>query len=138
MTDVVTEDFLEIGRAENFAHRSMTVVEHDGKEVAVVRWDDDQFFVLHNRCPHMGGPIGIGNLGPRVVCESGDPMHVGVEQTHPVIACPWHRWEFDATTGGSFWNERVRVRTYDVRVEDGRVLASRRPARSKRSEGAPT
>ncbi len=34
--------------------------------------------------------------------------------------CPWHGWEFDIPTGRSVLNpHRVRVRTYEVRVEAG-------------------
>ena len=39
------------------------------------------------------------------------------------LSCPWHGWEYDVRTGRSLCEpEKVRVRTYPARVEDGRVL----------------
>lgn len=36
---------------------------------------------LKNSCPHMGGPLGEGDI------EEG------------LITCPWHGWQFDITSG---------------------------------------
>jgi 3-phenylpropionate/trans-cinnamate dioxygenase ferredoxin subunit len=40
-----------------------------------------------------------------------------------ILACPWHGWEYDLSSGRSLTSpDRVRVRTYPVHVEGGRVL----------------
>ncbi len=112
----------EVGRLDDFAERSVTVVEVDGLEVGIVRWDGDAVYALRNVCPHARGPVCRGRLGPKVVAPSGDPFSFGVDEACPVIACAWHGWEFDARTGQAVWpDSRYRVKTYPVRVEAGRV-----------------
>jgi nitrite reductase (NADH) small subunit len=39
----------------------------------------------------------------------------------PVLACPWHGWEFDIRTGKLITGEAHSVRTYPVRVRGGRI-----------------
>jgi 3-phenylpropionate/trans-cinnamate dioxygenase ferredoxin subunit len=37
-----------------------------------------------------------------------------------ILRCPWHGWEFDVKTGQSWFDpEKMRVRSYEVRVESG-------------------
>jgi nitrite reductase/ring-hydroxylating ferredoxin subunit len=45
-----------------------------------------------------------------------------LEQENPVIACPWHKYEFSLKDGHCLTNAGLRVRSYPVTVEDGRVL----------------
>ncbi len=44
---------------------------------------------LNNRCPHQGGPLGEGQLGP---IPTGDPRQEWV-------ICPWHGYEYDPASG---------------------------------------
>jgi nitrite reductase/ring-hydroxylating ferredoxin subunit len=38
--------------------------------------------------------------------------------TAPLLACPWHGWEYDLETGQSFMGAgEPRVKAYDVSVE---------------------
>ena len=40
------------------------------------------------------------------------------ERDGQILRCPWQGWEFDIATGRSVFNpHRLRVRTYDVTVE---------------------
>jgi nitrite reductase (NADH) small subunit len=62
-----------------------------------------RFHALDGRCPHRGGPLGQGFVeGPRV-------------------SCPWHNWTFDVTTGENVVSADLKVRRYEVRVENGQV-----------------
>ncbi len=46
-----------------------------------------------------------------------------------ILSCAWHGWEFDIRTGQSWCSpERLRVRSYEVRVEAGAALADAAPA----------
>jgi nitrite reductase (NADH) small subunit len=38
-----------------------------------------------------------------------------------ILRCPWHGWEYDITTGQSVFDPEVRVVTYPVIVEDGKI-----------------
>ena len=92
-------------------------------ELGIVRWDGDQVHALRNVCPHAGGPVCEGRLGPRIVASAADPLRLEVDETCPVVTCAWHGWEFDARDGRALApGPRLRVRTYPVRIEDGTVL----------------
>ena len=72
--------------------------------VAVFRTDEDQVFALENRCAHRGGPLSEGIV------------HGGA------VTCPLHNWVYDLATGKAMGADEGEVRTYPVRVIDGRVL----------------
>lgn len=52
----------------------------DGRRLALYLVDG-QIYALNNACPHMGGPLGEGQV------EDG------------IITCPWHGWQFEIATG---------------------------------------
>lgn len=64
---------------------------------------DGAFHAIENTCPHMGGPLGDGYLDGTT------------------LLCPWHAWRFDVTSGCALVNAAVRVRTFPVRVDAGRI-----------------
>jgi nitrite reductase (NADH) small subunit/3-phenylpropionate/trans-cinnamate dioxygenase ferredoxin subunit len=74
------------------------VVDADGKSLAVFNVDG-VYHVIDNDCPHRGGPLGDGDLDGEIV------------------ACPWHGWRWDVTTGASVNNPAVRVACYPVSLE---------------------
>jgi nitrite reductase (NADH) small subunit len=51
-----------------------------GREIALFNIDG-HIYALGNSCPHMGGPLGEG--------EIEDCM----------VTCPWHGWQFDIKSG---------------------------------------
>jgi len=79
------------------------VVAVGGRDVALFNVDGT-FFAIDNTCVHRGGPLGEGNL-------SG-----------PVVACPWHGWQYDVRTGENALDDRFRVVCYPVRVDGASVL----------------
>jgi nitrite reductase/ring-hydroxylating ferredoxin subunit len=62
-------------------------------------------------------------------CGSGVPGEMAVDESRPVLVCPWHTWEYDLETGRSTTDARFRVRSYPVLVVDGEVFVDtgRRP-----------
>jgi 3-phenylpropionate/trans-cinnamate dioxygenase ferredoxin subunit len=76
---------------------------------------------FRNVCPHQGAELGLGVLG-----GTRPPSSVGefrYEREGEIIRCPWHGWEFDVMCGRSLHDpEGMRVKTYDVIVEEGKVL----------------
>ena len=81
-------------------------------------------FVLANACPHHGGPLCHGRVtGTRV---ADGPYDQRWEREGRILVCPWHGWEFDLETGRAVFDESVRVRTYDARVEGEEVVLYRR------------
>jgi len=73
----------------------------DGKTMAISNIDG-KFHAMSNTCLHRGGPLGQGELKGKVV------------------TCPWHGWQYDATTGKVAANPAVGVATFpaEVRGED--------------------
>ena len=81
-----------------------TFVERDGFGLAVF-WlaDPERVMVIDDECPHAGGSLASGKV-------DGDS-----------VACPWHQWEFDLSTGVSTHSAEAWVRRYPTEVRDGVV-----------------
>ncbi len=92
----------------------------DGRGVALLR-RGGQWWALRDVCPHQGARLSRGTMRGRVApCLPGERITLNDEE--PVLVCPWHGWEFDVVTGRSLADPcRQRVRSYDVKVEAGRV-----------------
>src|SRR5215475_11365320 len=113
-----------VGRVSEFGNGDRKIVEVNGKSVGVFRVDD-QFYALRNRCPHQFGPLCLGTLAPRAVAEA--PGEVTIDPGQPLLACPWHGWEYDLATGQSFMGPgrgNMAARSYDVSVLPGSELAA--------------
>lgn len=64
---------------------------------------DGTYHAVANTCPHAGGPLGDGVL-------SGT-----------FVACPWHGWEFDLTSGVCALDPNLSVAVYEVLLRNNRV-----------------
>lgn len=111
----------EAGAARDFPEGRLCRVEIQGRGLLIVR-RGERVFALRDICPHQGGPLSAGRLTGRVLpCLPG--QEIRLERPGEILVCPWHGWEFDLLTGCSLTQpERVRVRAYPARLEDGRVL----------------
>ncbi|HEY7034811.1 MAG TPA: Rieske (2Fe-2S) protein [Thermomicrobiales bacterium] len=91
------------------------IVEVEGRSIGVFNVDG-AFFALRNRCPHQGGPLCRGTISAFV--SATRPGEYRVSRHGQILRCPWHGWEFDISTGQSWFDPRkVRVRRYEVTVE---------------------
>ncbi len=79
-----------------------------GERVAVFR-HQGKLFALSNVCQHQNGPLGEG----RVV--------------NGCAVCPWHGYEYRLADGASPPPFTEKVPTFQVRVEDDRVLVDPKP-----------
>jgi nitrite reductase/ring-hydroxylating ferredoxin subunit len=92
-----------------------------GRDVAVFHINGEYFAIL-DRCPHEGGSLCKGKLIGLV--ESEGPGDYRYSRQGEIVRCAWHGWEFDLRTGRSRCDpDRLRVRNYPVRVEQGTKLA---------------
>ena len=94
---------VRVARASEVPVGEGRVVDADGKSLALFNVGG-AFYVLDNGCPHRGGPLGDGDLDGATV------------------ACPWHGWRWDVTTGANTNNPAVRVPCFPVSVQDGDVF----------------
>jgi nitrite reductase/ring-hydroxylating ferredoxin subunit len=90
-----------------------------GHEIGVLRWKD-RFFAVHNRCPHQKGPLCLGIVSGRLVASAPGAMEV--DDDVPIVACPWHGWEFDLERGRALWEEGYAAKVVPVHIDGGRVL----------------
>ena len=94
---------IDVGALDDIPRQGARVVKTAAGCVALFRTADDQLFALEDRCPHKGGPLSEG------IVHGGQ------------VTCPLHNWVFDLNTGLAQGADAGAVRTYAVRVEDGRV-----------------
>ena len=112
-----------VGRVTDFRNGDRKIIDVNGKSIGVFRVDD-QFYAIRNRCPHQWGPLCLGDFAPRAV--SSGPGEVHLDSGPPLIACPWHGWEYDLATGQSFMGPgrgNMAALSYDVSVVPGGELA---------------
>ncbi len=91
-------------------------VQVDGRDLAVFLVGE-QVRCLDGLCPHEGGPMAEGELAGGIV------------------TCPWHGWAFHCDDGRSVDGEACSLRTYPVKVEDGRVFVALPAATDSPSAG---
>jgi nitrite reductase/ring-hydroxylating ferredoxin subunit len=74
------------------------------------------FHAVRNVCPHYGAPLCQGSIHgthrPSEVHEY-DPALAG-----RILRCPWHGWEFDIVTGKATFDDKTRVATYPVEIDE--------------------
>ncbi|MGM0901656.1 MAG: Rieske (2Fe-2S) protein [Bacillota bacterium] len=93
---------------------------------------DGTYYAIRNRCPHAGAPLCEGVLSGFVT--SNEPGDYTYSRRGEILRCPWHQWEFDVTTGQSWYEPaKVRVKSYPVKVEQGCTLSTTKQA-TKASE----
>ena len=111
-----------VGKVSDFGNGDRKIIDVNGKSVGIFRIDD-QFYAIRNRCPHQFGPLCLGTLAPRAISDR--PGDVKMDSGPPLLACPWHGWEYDIATGQSFMGPgrgNMAALTYDVNVLRGSEL----------------
>jgi nitrite reductase/ring-hydroxylating ferredoxin subunit len=73
-------EFVKVASASEIPPGEMTIVEVDGREIAIANLNGE-FVAFQNECTHRGGPLGEGIL-------MGD-----------VVECPFHAGQFNVRTG---------------------------------------
>jgi len=109
----------EVCPAEELPPGSKRVVVVGGREIGVLNVDG-RLYAIRNVCPHQGAPLCEGVVGGTMIPSAPHEYLWGMEGK--VIRCPWHKFEFDLDTGRSLHDpEHMRVKTYEVTVEEGSV-----------------
>ena len=117
MTSIV-----EVGAVDDLPDRKIVSVRAGDREIVLVRWADE-IYAVRNICPHMSAPLTTGTLMGYFTGNVGPGgIELEVEEDNPILACPWHKYEFSLKDGHCLTNAGLRVRSYPVTVEDGRVF----------------
>jgi len=97
--------FVRVAGTTEIAAGQGKTIEVNGKRIALFNVDGT-FFAVDDECKHKGGPLGEGELDG---C---------------IVACPWHGWTYDVTTGVSPDDPDTVIGRYDVKVERDDVLVA--------------
>lgn len=96
--------FIDIAALADIPRQGARVIRSAQGCIALFRTLDDRVFALEDRCPHKGGPLSEGMV-------HGDR-----------VTCPLHNRVFDLNSGAAQGADQGAVRTFPIRVENGRVL----------------
>jgi nitrite reductase (NADH) small subunit/3-phenylpropionate/trans-cinnamate dioxygenase ferredoxin subunit len=80
-----------------------------GDRVVAVFNDGGRYFALDDRCPHMGASLAAGRV------EDGS------------VVCALHEWRFRLSDGTWADYSRLRIDSFEVRVQDDRIQVRRTP-----------
>jgi nitrite reductase (NADH) small subunit len=111
----------EIGNLSDFPEGSHKVVKVGGRQIGVFNIRGE-FYGLPNVCPHQAGPLCEGKFVTGSLISNAETnwepqwIHDG-----EVMICPWHGLEYHIPTGQCMAYPKIRVRRYEVFVEDGKV-----------------
>ncbi len=75
-----------------------------------------KYYAIRNHCPHMGAALCEGSIHGTHRPSAPETYEPDLEGR--VIRCPWHGWEFDIPSGKGLYDEKSRVRTYAVEIDD--------------------
>jgi nitrite reductase/ring-hydroxylating ferredoxin subunit len=101
-------DFVEVGRLEELPAGRGTTFSVEGKEIAVFNIDGE-LYAMDDTCLHQGMSLGWGQLDGKIV------------------TCRGHGMRYDVTTGKVVGSAETGLKTYLVKVEDGKILVSAGP-----------
>lgn len=101
---MLDKPWIDIGALDDIPRQGARLVRTPKGCVAVFRTAADQVYALDDSCPHKGGPLSAGLVHGAAV------------------TCPLHNWVISLETGMALGADEGRVRTYEVRIADGRLL----------------
>ena len=100
-------DFIDIGAITDIPLRGARLVKTAVGCIAVFRTAESEAFAIDDRCPHKGGPLSQGIVHGTTV------------------TCPLHNWVIALDSGQAQGADNGQVRTYLLRIENGRILLDR-------------
>lgn len=109
-----------IGSITDFPEGSHRVVEVDGRKIGVFNVKG-QYYALPNLCPHQLGPLCGGRVSGTLISTRETGWRIEWEKEGEIVTCPWHGLEFHIPTGQCLAFSEIRLRTYQVWVEDNWV-----------------
>src|SRR5262245_24336074 len=101
-------DFVEVLREEDLRSGRGTTVTVAGQDIALFNVDGT-IYAIEDACLHHAQSLGASKLEGKVV------------------TCRGHGWRYDVTTGNTLHVPDYGVRTFPVKVVDGRILVAAGP-----------
>lgn len=89
-------------------------VKVEDEQVAVFNFSRrGEWYATQNLCPHKQQMV----LSRGMIGSTGDDCE-------PKVACPFHKNTFSLQSGKCLSNDELEIKTYPVKVEDGKVYVS--------------
>ncbi|MFQ5451139.1 MAG: nitrite reductase small subunit NirD [Nitrospinaceae bacterium] len=104
--------FVKVMNEEDLPVGKSAIVAAGGEEIALFNYKEE-YYAVANKCPHRGGPLGEGRV------QEG------------IIVCPNHEWRFELKTGNSMQNPELSIKSYPVRVRNGKIYIGFKKADEK-------
>ncbi len=109
LTSAATDDgFIPVCSVQEIPEKRARIVCLGGERVAIFKYDG-KISAVSNVCQHQNGPLGEGKI------------------LDGCITCPWHGYQYRPETGASPPPFVEKVPTFNVRLENGRVLVHPKP-----------
>jgi nitrite reductase (NADH) small subunit len=89
--------------------------------IMVIHSQQGEFYAVYDRCPHQRAPLSEGVLGGLTAATQPGESFSYTRQGE-IIRCPWHGFSYDVTNGTCLANERLRVKTYPLIVDDHQLF----------------
>jgi nitrite reductase/ring-hydroxylating ferredoxin subunit len=131
----VSDGLVDVGAADDFPVDRPVVVTVDGREIAVVRRGEREFYALRNICPHQAASFAAGWVLADLRADTPDGIRF--DESVPVMHCPRHMWGYRLTDGVCTADPRMRVRAFPVSCTGGRVLVELSSGRTARPSSRP-
>jgi len=81
-----------------------------------------EYHAIPNLCPHQRGPLSEGEVSGTLDYGPHTGWRLAWIWEDEVVTCPWHGLEFHVPSGRCVALPEVRLRTFEVRVESGRLF----------------
>jgi nitrite reductase/ring-hydroxylating ferredoxin subunit len=92
----------------------------DGIEIGIIK-SNGRCYAFRNQCPHEGGPVCTGTITGALAQGPETEWKLIWEREGEILYCPWHGSDFDITTGEAISRKGLRLQTYPLKVEQGKL-----------------
>ena len=107
-SEIEADGFVDACAVADIPENRARIVCVSGERVAIFKYDG-KISAVSNVCQHQNGPLGEGKI------------------VFGCITCPWHGYQYLPETGASPPPFVEKVPTFNVRVQNGRVLVQPKP-----------
>lgn len=96
--------WIDIGALDAIPVLGARIVKSSAGCIAVFRTSESTVYAIDDACPHKAGPLSQGIVHGAAV------------------TCPLHNWVISLETGSALGADEGQVRTYPLKVVNGRIL----------------
>lgn len=104
--------------AEDVPVNGGVCVKYNNEQIALFHFSRrNEWYATQNECPHR----------KQMALSRG---MIGAQGDEPKVACPFHKKTFSLKTGECLNGDECAIKTYEVKVEDGKVFVGIAPSNS--------